>query len=202
MRLNKLVQWTHVILAARLLMYLTVIFTVGVTGYKVSQVPIKQVGAQGLNITNVLYKDAVQLRLTLDNINKFALDGQEYYRDTLPEFNQQALLVMKHTDQAVSRLSQTQDDVHDLLVTSRQTIEDLQPIEQEAQQGVAHFDALVSDPNIKESIANIHDSTIHVDDATRYTEGITKDVSLVVHNSATHCTWFSRLFHLCIQKEK
>src|ERR1700739_2862001 len=124
----------------------------------------------------ILDKDLSDLRLTLDNVNKAAIQERVFLEETQPA--------------EVAKMNSVLDSTH-------QTIQDVQPVLASAnsellilQAATQHLDAVIADPHLTATIANADSTTKHLD-------ATSSDVKDYVHG-ILHPTWPHRIWGLML----
>lgn len=108
------------------------------------------------------------LRLTLDNVNKGAIDERLYFEQTLPDVTKKSQEILADADRLLVSARSTSDDARDTIAASTKTITDL--------------DTRVTDPAIQQSLTNIEETTAHSAVVADNVAATTGDIRDKVHS--------------------
>jgi len=91
-------------------------------------------------------------RLSVDNVNKAAIDERFYFEQQLPA-------AMDHANGVLANLQQATADLHPLLIEATERTHDLAPIEDNAARLIGDVDVTARDPHIAASLVNLEASS-------------------------------------------
>lgn len=155
-------------------------------------------------LTNKAVNDA---RLTLDNVNKGAIDERRWLEEELPLNAQRVNVILDDADSAILSVKSATDRLSlssDTLITHATTVVDtanvaiaktednLQPVLVNAAAAEKSVDALVSDPEIKASLTDIQESSANVAIGTAEAARILKDGRIVADKYIAPQKWYMK----------
>lgn len=155
-------------------------------------------------LSNKAMNDA---RLTLDNVNKGAIDERLYFEKTLPQTvtrvntilesaNQTVLSLKNASDQVTASTKQLTDHTDAVLVTMDGLGHHTEPVLQDAATAISNVNALATDPAIinpiKASLANIDVGTQAAADSLKQADGILTDGRIVADKYVKPQKWYMR----------
>lgn len=155
-------------------------------------------------LTNKAVNDA---RVTLDNVNKGAIDERRWLEEGLPLTTKRVNAILDNANGAILSLKSTTDllgsrsamliehatmVVDDADVAIAKTESDLQPVLVNAAAAEKSVDALVSDPVIKKSLVNIEESSANFANGTAEAAKILKDGRIVADKYVAPQKWYMK----------
>lgn len=114
------------------------------------------------SILTQTYKITSDTRLTLDNVNKAAIDERFYFEKQVPLVTADVRNLIQTSDATIAGLQTISPRVGTLLDTANQTVAGIQPTEKSATDALVGlhtsldlFNTTLSDPNIKTTMFNV-----------------------------------------------
>jgi hypothetical protein len=156
--------------------------------------------SKGIGNTNAqAQKVLMNARLSLDNVNKAAIDERLYLERALPETMSHVNDLLIAAKDSTSALQQTEGSARNLLDEATLRVRDLEPLEQSAtsllshsSDAIKHADDLASDPHVKAALVNIDSASLSVADAAKHLDGTAEDTQVAVHKFL-HPSWGARI---------
>jgi hypothetical protein len=155
-------------------------------------------------LTNKAVNDA---RLTMDNVNKGAIDERRWLEEGLPQTTRRVNAILDNANGAIVSLKSTTELLganSETLLTHATAVVDnagiaiattsvnLQPVLVTAATMERSADALVGDPAIKASLVNVETSSAHIAIATDEAARILKDGRLVADKYISPQKWYMK----------
>jgi hypothetical protein len=131
-------------------------------------------------------------RLTLDNVNKAAIDERLYLEKQLPTTLGRFDALLDAANATVSSVQPVTAAATRSLDETTARLHDLQPVESGAAKMIADADVLVSDPHIAEAAAHADDATAALASTAKHLDGTAADTQEAVHKFL-HPSWGVRI---------
>ena len=137
-------------------------------------------------------KVANDSRVSLDNVNKAAIDERFYLEHSVPALTGSVQAALDSAMIDAEALGKTERAATATLVETRNRLAELEPVEKSANLLIVHSDALVSDPAIHASLSHLDAMSASGARAAQHLDGTTADVQTAVH-SYLHPGWRTRV---------